>query len=234
MEFKNKVVMITGAAGNLGQAVAATFAAAGASLVLVDLNAAVLADRYQREQAPHVCLAADLTDPVSIRAAAVEAGQRFGRIDALCNIAGGFRMGECVHETSAQTWALMMNMNVMTMLNTVQAVVPLMLAAGSGKIVNIGAGAGQKGQGQMGAYSAAKSAVIRLTESMAAELREKHINVNCVLPSIIDTPQNRADMPDADPARWVAPTDLAKTILFLCSEDSRAIHGAALPITGLS
>lgn len=234
MEFKNKVVMITGAAGNLGQAVAATFAAAGASLVLVDLNAAVLADRYQREQAPHFCLAADLTDPASIRAAAIEAGQRFGRIDALCNIAGGFRMGECVHETSAQTWSLMMNMNVMTMLNTVQAVVPLMLAAGSGKIVNIGAGAGQKGQAQMGAYSAAKSAVIRLTESMAAELREKHINVNCVLPSIIDTPQNRADMPDADPARWVAPTDLAKTILFLCSEDSRAIHGAALPITGLS
>lgn len=234
MEFQNKVVMITGAAGCLGQSVAAAFAAAGASLVLVDLNATALADSYHQEKAPHICLAADLTNADSVRAVAAEASQRFGRIDALCNIAGGFRMGECVHETSAQTWSLMMNLNAITMLNTIQAVTPLMIAAGSGKVVSVGAGAGQKGQARMGAYSAAKSVVIRLTESMAAELREKNINVNCVLPSIIDTPQNRADMPEADPGCWVAPADLAKVILFLCSESARSIHGAALPVVGLS
>ncbi len=86
----------------------------------------------------------------------------------------------------------------------------------------------------MGAYVASKSAVIRLTETMSAELREKNINVNCVLPTIIDTPQNRSAMPKADPRKWVAPRDLANVIVFLCSEEARAIHGAALPVTGLS
>jgi len=109
-----------------------------------------------------------------------------------------------------------------------------MLAGGGGKIVNVGAGAGQKGVAQMGAYSASKSAVIRITEAMAGELREQNINVNCVLPSIIDTPPNRAAMPDADPKKWVAPGDLAAVITFLCSEQARAVHGVALPVVGLS
>jgi NAD(P)-dependent dehydrogenase (short-subunit alcohol dehydrogenase family) len=100
--------------------------------------------------------------------------------------------------------------------------------------VNIGAYSAQRGLANMGAYIAAKSAVIRLTESMAAELRTQNINVNCVLPTIIDTPENRADMPDADPANWVAPHDLAQVIAFLASDAARAVHGAALPVTGLS
>jgi NAD(P)-dependent dehydrogenase (short-subunit alcohol dehydrogenase family) len=109
-----------------------------------------------------------------------------------------------------------------------------MLEQGSGKIVNVGTYAAQKGVAQMGAYVASKSAVIRLTETMAAELREKNINVNCVLPTIIDTPENRAAMPKADPSRWVAPHDLANVIVFLASDGARAIHGAAVPVTGLS
>jgi NAD(P)-dependent dehydrogenase (short-subunit alcohol dehydrogenase family) len=109
-----------------------------------------------------------------------------------------------------------------------------MIAAGGGKIINIGAYAAQKGAADMAAYIASKSAVIRLTESMALELREKNINVNCVLPTVIDTPQNRAAMPQADPRKWIAPKDLASVIVFLASEGARAIHGAALPITGLS
>ena len=124
--------------------------------------------------------------------------------------------------------------NVGTLLNAVRAAVPAMLAGGGGKIVNVGAGAGQKGVAQMGAYSASKSAVIRITEAMAGELREQNINVNCVLPSIIDTPPNRAAMPDADPKKWVAPGDLAAVITFLCSEQARAVHGVALPVVGLS
>ena len=90
------------------------------------------------------------------------------------------------------------------------------------------------GVAQMGAYVASKSAVIRITEAMAAELRDKNINVNCVLPTVIDTPENRAAMPRADPSKWVAPTDLARVIAFLASESARAIHGAAVPVTGLS
>jgi NAD(P)-dependent dehydrogenase (short-subunit alcohol dehydrogenase family) len=100
--------------------------------------------------------------------------------------------------------------------------------------VNVGAYAAQKGVAAMGAYVAAKSAVIRITETMAAELREKNINVNCVLPTIIDTPENRAAMPKSDPLRWVAPQDLAAVIVFLASDAARAIHGAAIPVTGLS
>jgi NAD(P)-dependent dehydrogenase (short-subunit alcohol dehydrogenase family) len=143
-------------------------------------------------------------------------------------------MGAPVHETSDKDWNFLLDLNARTVLHTARAVVPHMIAAGGGKIINIGAYAAQKGAAQMGAYIASKSAVIRLTETMAAELREKNINVNCVLPTIIDTPQNRGAMPDADPRRWVAPEALASVIVFLASDAARAIHGAALPVTGLS
>ena len=119
------------------------------------------------------------------------------------------------------------------MLNASNAVVPHLLARGGGKIVNVGAFAGQHGVAQMGAYTASKSAVIRLTEAMSAELREKNVNVNCVLPTTLDTPVNRAAMPDADPSRWVAPEDLANVILFLASDAAKAVHGAAIPVVGL-
>jgi NAD(P)-dependent dehydrogenase (short-subunit alcohol dehydrogenase family) len=120
------------------------------------------------------------------------------------------------------------------LLHAVQAVVPGMVVRGRGKVVNVGAQAALRGAGQMGAYAAAKSEVLRLTESMAAELRGHGINVNCVLPSIIDTPENRAAMPKADPARWVAPAQLAEVIAFLASDAASAVHGALVPVVGLS
>lgn len=230
-----RVVLITGAAGSLGQAVAAAFAAEGASLVLIDVSAEALAARYpEAAAADRLCLAVDLLDEPAVQAAVAQAQSRFGRIDALCNIAGGFDMGTPVHATPAAAWQKMQDLNVGTLLNAVRAVVPLMQAQAGGRIVNVGAGGGLKGGALMGAYSASKSAVIRLTEAMAAELREQNINVNCVLPSIIDTPPNRAAMPKANPAKWVAPADLAAVIRFLCSDAARAIHGAAVPVVGLS
>ena len=140
----------------------------------------------------------------------------------LCNVAGGFRMGEPVHGTSDATWDFLMNLNVRSVLHTARAVVPGIIAVGRGAIIN------------MGVYCASKSALARLTESMSAELREKGINVNCVLPTILDTPENRKDMPKADPSRWVAPSDLAEVIAFLASPAARAIHGASVPVSGLS
>ncbi|MDR3419309.1 MAG: SDR family NAD(P)-dependent oxidoreductase [Nevskia sp.] len=234
MSFDNKVVLITGAAGALGRAVASAFAAAGATLALLDLNEQVLATAYPGVDGRRLLLAADLADTDSTRHAVDRAVTGLGRIDCLCNIAGGFDMGPAVHETSQKLWDAMLGVNAGTLLNAVRAVVPGMIAAGHGSIVNVGAGAGQSGRAHMGAYSAAKSVVIRLTEAMAAELREQGINVNCVLPSIIDTPRNRTDMPKADYSRWVAPQDLAHVIRFLCSEDARAVHGAAIPVNGLS
>jgi NAD(P)-dependent dehydrogenase (short-subunit alcohol dehydrogenase family) len=234
MEFQDRTVVITGAAGNLGRAVADAFAARGANLVLVDLKNEALQRVFGAGDSRRLLAAANLLDQAQLDAMAMQAVERFGRIDVLANLAGGFRMGEPVHATTDTTWKFLLDINAGTLLHAVRAVVPRMLAQGGGRIVNVGAYAAQKGAAQMGAYIAAKSAVIRLTETLAAELRDRKINVNCVLPTIIDTPENRAAMPDADPGRWVAPADLASVIVFLASDDARAIHGAALPVTGLS
>lgn len=228
MSFSGRIVMITGASGNLGRAVAAAFAARGATLVLLDRRSTAAAAEK------HVAMVVDLLDAPAVAQAVDRAIEQLGRIDVLCNLAGGFRMGPAVHETSAEDWEFLLDINARTVLNTAKAVVPRMLAAGGGKIVNVGAYAAQKGAAGMGAYIAGKSAVIRLTETMAAELRNGNINVNCVLPTIIDTPENRAAMPQADPSRWVAASDLAEVIVFLASDAARAVHGAALPVTGLS
>jgi NAD(P)-dependent dehydrogenase (short-subunit alcohol dehydrogenase family) len=230
----NSTILITGAAGNLGRAVASAFAERGAKLALVDLDLQALNKAFGGEDERRLLAAANLLDPSSVDAAVKKALERFGRIDVVCNIAGAFRMGAPVHETSDKDWNFLFDVNARTVLHTSRAVVPSMIRSGGGKIVNIGAYAALKGAAAMGAYVASKSAVIRITETMAAELRDKNINVNCVLPTIIDTPENRAAMPKADPKRWVAPQDLAAVIVFLGSDAARAVHGAAIPVTGLS
>ena len=234
MNDSNQVVMVTGACGNLGQAVAARFMQAGATLVLLDLERQRLQERYGQEGERQHFAAADLLDRAEVAAAIKDAANRFGHIDVLCNIAGGFRMGHAVHETPDQEWNFLFDLNARSVLHAVHAVVPHMIAAGRGKIINVGANAALKGAARMGAYCASKDVVIRITEAMAAELRDSNINVNCVLPSIIDTPENRAAMPDADHTRWVAPAALAKVIAFLASDDAQPIHGAAIPVAGLS
>jgi NAD(P)-dependent dehydrogenase (short-subunit alcohol dehydrogenase family) len=234
MDFKERTVFITGAAGNLGRAVATAFAERGANLVLVDLSDDALKKAFDAHSARSLLVPTDLLDQAQVDAAVAKAIERFRRIDVLANLAGGFRMGEPVHATSQATWDFLLDINARTLLHAVHSVVPRMLQQGSGKIVNMGAYAARKGVARMGAYCAAKSAVIRLTEALAAELREKNINVNCVLPTTIDTPENRAAMPDADPSRWIAPHDLANVIAFLASDAARAVHGAALPVTALS
>src|ERR687895_194378 len=227
-------IFITGAADNLGRAVASAFAERGANLVLVDVHREALDKAFGAAGERRLLAPTNLLDQAEVDATVKSALERFGRIDVACNIAGAFRMGAQVHETSDKDWAFLFDVNAKSVLHTTRAVVPAMIRNGGGKIVNIGAYAAQKGAAGMGAYVASKSAVIRITETMAAELREKNINVNCVLPTIIDTPDNRAAMPKADPRRWVAPKDLAAVIVFLASDAARAVHGAAIPVTGLS
>jgi NAD(P)-dependent dehydrogenase (short-subunit alcohol dehydrogenase family) len=233
MNFHNLTVMVTGASGNLGKAVAAAFAERGARLVLVDRQRETLNASFGGLK-DAVLVPADLLERRQTEAALQAALQAFGRVDVLCQLAGGFRMGEAVHQTTDSTWNFLFDINARTLVNMAHAVVPHMIERGGGKIVNVGAFAAQKGVAQMGAYCAAKGSVIRLTEAMSAELKEHNINVNCVLPTIIDTPENRAAMPDADPARWVSPQALAEVIFFLASDAARAVHGAAVPVTGLS
>ncbi|WP_295527844.1 SDR family oxidoreductase [uncultured Pseudacidovorax sp.] len=222
-----RVVLITGASGQLGRAVAQTFQDRGARLILLDRQSGALPDG---DAVLNVTV--DLADRQQVAQRIGEAVARMGGLHTVCHIAGGFRMGEAVHETSAATWDFLMDLNARSLLHVAAATVPLLLKQGGGQIVTVGAGAAARGGAQMGAYSAAKSALVRLTESMSAELKDQGIRVNCVLPSIIDTPDNRQSMPDADFARWVAPQALADVIAFLASDAARAIHGAAIPVSG--
>lgn len=224
-------ILITGAAGALGSAVARAFDIAGANTVLVGRDAARLAEACGPASERRMLAVADLRDAASLATAVRAAVERFGRIDALCNIAGGFAMGTPVHATSDAQWDELFDLNVRSLRNAVAAVVPGMLDGQGGKVVNIASGSARQGLPNMGAYCASKDVVIRLTESMSAELRGQGINVNCVLPGTIDTADNRAAMPNADRSKWVAPEALADVILFLCSPAARAIHGAAIPCT---
>jgi NAD(P)-dependent dehydrogenase (short-subunit alcohol dehydrogenase family) len=227
-----QVVMITGAAGNLGQAVARAFQRQGARLVLVDrtdeLLEKALPDLAKTDDALFV--AADLTDAGSVEAMVFETVNQFGRIDALFNIAGGFRAGRPLHETDLADWEFLMNLNARSVFLTCRAVVPHMIEQGYGRIVNVGALAALSGSANMGPYIASKSAVIRLTETLAAELKDKGINVNCILPSTIDTPENREAMPKADFSQWTTPEAIADALVFLSSSAARAIRGASIPV----
>ena len=236
-DFFNQVTLITGPAGNLGYAVARAFLGAGAKLLLVDRSP----DRLPRlfpdiADSPDHFLATsvDSTDPDAFRLMVARGVERFGRLDLLVNTVGGFRAGTPLHETPLETLDFLFNLNARTMFIASQAVIPTMLAQGTGKIVNVAARFGLVGGKNMAAYSASKSAVIRLTESMAAELKGDGINVNCILPGTIDSPKNRLDIPGADHSRWVKPESLADVILFLASSAARDIHGASVPVYGNS
>lgn len=236
-EFDKQVVIITGALGNLAGAVAEAFLAAQASLVLVDRGQGRLTPAYPAlAGAPAHLLVegVDVTQPEAVAGAVAATLDHFGRIDVLVNAAGGFRGGTPLHETPAESWDFLLNLNGRSVFVTSQAVIPTMLAQGRGKIINVAARAGLSGAANLAAYSASKSAVIRLTESMAAELKDHGLNINCVLPGTIDTPQNRQAMPQADFARWVQPESLAEVIRFLASAAARDIHGAAIPVYGRS
>jgi NAD(P)-dependent dehydrogenase (short-subunit alcohol dehydrogenase family) len=223
-------VVITGAAGILGAAVARAFLSAGASLALMD-RAAASQDPLKGMAGSHVFLdGIDLTDLVQARQAMDTAASKLGGIDVLVNIAGGFRW-ETVADGSLETWDFLYAINLKTALCACKAALGY-LPADNGRIVNVGAAAAAKAGTGMGAYTASKAGVAKLTEALAEELKDKGINVNAVLPTIIDTPANRADMPKADFTRWVAPQALADVIVFLSSHAARAITGASILVAG--
>jgi NAD(P)-dependent dehydrogenase (short-subunit alcohol dehydrogenase family) len=235
--LNDAVVLITGSAGNLGMAVARRLLAAEARLALIDRSADRLARLYpDLVDSPRCALigGVDLTDVTTVERAAADAVERLGRIDALVNTAGGYRAGTAVVETPLDDWDFLFNLNARSLFLVCRAVVPHLKAAGRGRIVNVGSRAGLHGDPNAALYCASKAVVIRLTESLAAELKENGINVNCVLPGMIDTPQNRQGIPGADFSRWVSPESLADVIHFLLSDAARDISGAALPVFGRS
>ncbi|MBO0799281.1 MAG: SDR family oxidoreductase [Blastocatellia bacterium] len=232
-DYSNRVIIVTGAAGNLGQAVVRAFKSEGAALALVDRAEGRLSEIFPDLAGTPDCFFApptDITDQAAVNALVEATYRHFGRIEILVNVAGGYRAGKPLHETPLSDWDLMLNLNARSVFLTCQAVIPHMLRQGSGKIINIASRAALGGAADNAAYSVSKTAVVRLTESMAAELKDAGINVNCVMPGIIDTPPNRAAMPSADFGKWVAPQAVADVILFLASEGAHAITGAAVPV----
>ncbi len=223
--MSERVIAVTGGHGVLGRAVVEAALADGLKVAVIDHAKGLPAPGGVLELG-----GVDLTDPTSARTALDSVASHFGRLDALLNVAGGF-----VWQTTDDAdpaWAKMFALNLTTALNASRAALPHLKTSSDGRIVNVGANAALKSAAGMGAYAASKQAVHKLTESLAEELKDDGVTVNAVLPSIIDTPQNRADMPDADPAKWVQPADLARVMLFLASPDSRAITGALIPVTG--
>jgi NAD(P)-dependent dehydrogenase (short-subunit alcohol dehydrogenase family) len=234
-QLTGKVVIVTGSVGNLGLATAMELQKVGAKTVLVDRSNERLQENYPGLiNSPDHFLAGsvDLANPDSLAKTVQTALARFGRIDALVNTVGAWRGGKPAHETDLGDWDFLFGVNVRTTLLCCRAVIPQMLRQGRGTIVNVSSRDGLQGSAGYSAYSASKSAVIRLTESMAAELKTSNINVNCVMPATIDTPQNRQAIPNADFSKWVAPEAIADVILFLISDAARAINGAAVPVYG--
>jgi NAD(P)-dependent dehydrogenase (short-subunit alcohol dehydrogenase family) len=224
--MNGKVVVITGASGALGKVVADTAIARGARVAGIDQAAAKSGTTADRIELGGV----DLSDPAQALRAVDAAAAHFGRLDALVNIAGAFAF-ETVADGDPKTWQRLYTINVTTALNASRAAIPHLVASAAGRIINVGAlGALQAGAG-MGAYAASKAGVHRLTEALAAELKGK-VTVNAVLPSTIDTPANRRDMPKADFTAWVTADELANVILFLASDAASAVTGALLPVRG--
>lgn len=218
-------VIVTGGFGILGQAVARAFARNGDKVARVDFASAA-----PDQQATLDIGGVDLTDPASTQDALDKVIAAHGGLDVLVNVAGGFTW-ETLEGGSIDAWVRMQSMNLLTGATITKLALPALKASAAGRVVNIGAGAAAKAAAGMGAYTASKSGVHRLTEALADELSDTAVTVNAVLPSTIDTPKNRADMPDADFGGWVQPSAVADVILFLASPQARAISGALIPVT---
>jgi len=233
VNLSGKVLAITGSGGSLGQAVAATLSGYGARLALLD-HAAVPATSAPAASAPAGALhygGIDLADANAARAAMERIVKDAGRLDGLINVAGGFHW-EKLAGGSLEVWDSMYRLNLRTAVAACQAALPYLLQAGGGRIVNVGAMGAIKAAAGMGAYAASKAGVAKLTEALAEELKDRGITVNAILPSTLDTPKNRADMPHADFTRWVAPVEAAEVIAFLVSDAARAVTGALIPVVG--
>jgi NAD(P)-dependent dehydrogenase (short-subunit alcohol dehydrogenase family) len=231
-EFENKVVVITGATGNLGRAVVRRFGSGGAKLVLVDRNMErlqAMCDEFgSNESLPSVT---DVGSEEAVEALIKAVEERFGQIDVLAHTVGGFVSGKPVYEAGLDQLEQMWTLNVKPVYIVAGGVARHMLSRNiAGHITVVVARSGLKGSANNGPYTASKAAALRLIESLALEVRDKGIHVNAVSPSIIDTPINRQDMPKADFSKWVKPEQIADAIAFLSSDAGSAFYGTNLEV----
>jgi len=232
-DHPRKVILVTGPAGNLGSAVIERLRKETVSLVLLDRHPNRIKECFPDLEGSkdHLLMTnVDLTDPDLVQTAVNTALDTFGIIDCLIHTTGGFDMGEQVHEISLNKWNLMMDINVMTLLNITRSVIPAMVYQKNGTIITIGARPSLQGKKKMGSYSAAKAALLRLTESIAAEGSSAGIKARCIIPGTIDTPQNRRAMPEADRSKWVKPESIAEIISETCMNNDLTETDVIIPI----
>jgi NAD(P)-dependent dehydrogenase (short-subunit alcohol dehydrogenase family) len=234
--FTGKIAIVTGATASLTAAVTPALLGAGATVVTTYRRESDLAKLRERAGiAPDAKLSGvmlDLTDEQAVARTYAGIAEQHGAIDILVNVAGGYAGGQTVHETPWSLWQQQLDLNLKTTVLSCQAAVPHMLARGGGAIVNVGTRTATQPAAKLAAYAASKRAVTQLTEALAAELRDQNITANIILPSTIDTPENRQNDPTAKGGRWVKPEDIARVILFLVGSDAQIISGAAIPVYG--
>jgi NAD(P)-dependent dehydrogenase (short-subunit alcohol dehydrogenase family) len=236
MNFNEKIVLVTGGTGGLGREVTMAFLEAGASVVVTyraaEEFAAVVSAAQKIGATPPVGVNADVTDALAVEKFVAEIVARHKRLDVLVNTVGGYAGGTNLWEVDPRTYDKMMQLNLNAGFVLARAVVPQMIKQNRGWIVNIASKAAWDHAAGGSLYAASKAAALAMMNSLAADVKPYDINVNSVLPSIIDTAVNRAAMPNADFSKWPKPEEIARVILFLCSEDARVIHGAAIPVFG--
>lgn len=227
--LQGRRIAVTGGLGRLGRQLGELLIARGARVALIDRHAA--STTHPALPGAVVVAGVNLADEAAASAGLQQAAALLGGLDGLVNVAGGFAW-EKIEGGHASTWDAQYTMNLRSAVLASQAALPLLLRQPGAAIVNVGAAAAQRAGMGMGAYAAAKAGVARFTEALAEEFKTRGLRVNAVLPSVLDTPANRADMPDADPSLWVSPEALARVIAFLLSEEASAITGASVPVTG--
>jgi NAD(P)-dependent dehydrogenase (short-subunit alcohol dehydrogenase family) len=237
MSLNERVAVVTGATGALGRVVAKVLLSQGARVVSTYRSEEMQSElvEYVGELAERLTgVEADVTNESSVQALFRRVIEKFSRVDVLLNIVGAYRGGDDIADTKESDWNFMMEVNLKSAFLCSKAALPPMIAQNYGRIVNVASrtAAESRLRSKGGAYAVSKAAVIVLTETMAEEVKKYDINVNCVMPSTIDTLDNRRDRPDADFSKWVKPEQVAKVILFLVSEDSRAVSGASIPVYG--
>lgn len=234
-DFSNKVVLITGGTGALGKSLTQRFVSSGATTIATYLKDEKIEALKGQNTINAELIKADVTREEQVIKLISTIVERFGHIDILVNSVGGYLGGKSVTDLEEHEWDLMMNLNLKSAFLISKHVIPVMKSSvPGGKIVHISSKTGLKSEGHDSAYAASKSGLIRLVESIAQETKELGINVNCILPSVIDTEANRRAMPKADFSRWVKTDDLTNVVFFLCSQEAKVITGAAIPTYGLS
>jgi NAD(P)-dependent dehydrogenase (short-subunit alcohol dehydrogenase family) len=233
-DFTNKIVLVTGGTGALGRAVSGAFIACDAKVVSSYVIDREIEELKKESRSALELIKADVTKEEEVEKLVSSIISKYGRIHVLVNVVGGYLGGKSVSELDEKEWDLMMTMNLKSAFLISKHVIPQMVSAKYGKIMHVSSRTGLKSSGYDSAYAASKSGLIRLVESLSEEVKESNINVNCIMPSTIDTEANRRTMPTADPSKWVKPQDLANVVLFLCSDEANVITGAAIPTYGIA